>query len=70
MSFAHYIAETLESAHAQNAFDRLIIVAPPAFLGHLRAAMSHRLQKSIYATLDKDYTHLDTDELHERIAVP
>ena len=70
MRFAHYIAETLDSAHAQNAFERLVIVAPPAFLGQLRRAMSPKLQKSIYATLDKDYTHLDTDELHERIAVP
>ena len=70
MRFAHSIAETLDSAHSQNAFDRLIIVAPPAFLGHLRRAMSDKVLKSIYATLDKDYTHLDPRELHERIAVP
>jgi protein required for attachment to host cells len=70
MRFAHSIAETLDLAHAHDAFDRLIIVAPPVFLGRLRQAMSDRVRKSVYATLDRDYTHLDEDELHERIAVP
>lgn len=70
MRFAHSIAETLDLAHAHDAFDRLIVVAPPAFLGRLRREMSDRVRKAIAATLDKDYTHLDEDELHERVAVP
>lgn len=68
--FAHYIANWLDGAHAQNAFERLVIVAPPAFLGQLRQEMGDRLKKSIYATLDKDYTHLDEHELTERVVIP
>ena len=70
MRFAHSIAETLDLAHAHDAFDRLILVAPPAFLGRLRQEMSDRVRKAIAGTLDKDYTHLDEDELHERVAIP
>ncbi|HZA15044.1 MAG TPA: host attachment protein [Myxococcaceae bacterium] len=70
MRFAHSIAETLDLARAHDAFERLVIVAPPAFLGRLRQAISDRVRKAIYATLDKDYTHLDEDELHERVAIP
>lgn len=70
MRFAHSIAQTLDLAHAHDAFERLILVAPPAFLGRLRRELSPRVHKSIWATLDKDYTHLGEDELHERIALP
>jgi protein required for attachment to host cells len=70
MRFAHSIAQTLDLAHAHDAFDRLIVVAPPAFLGRLRREMSDRVRKAIAGTLDKDYTHLDEDELHERVGIP
>lgn len=68
--FAHQIAQTLDTAHAQDAFQRLMIVAPPRFMGMLRAALSPRVQKAIYATLDKDYTRLDQRELQERVPLP
>jgi protein required for attachment to host cells len=70
LRFAHYISQTLDSAHALDAFDRLILVAPPAFLGLLRRELSSRVRRSIHATLDKDYSQLDADQLHEHIVVP
>lgn len=70
LRFAHYIGETLDSAHAQNAFDRLVIVAPPVFLGILRRELSDRVKRSIYATLDKDYTSLADRELQDRVSLP
>src|SRR5688500_14961221 len=33
---AHEVGTLLNNAHAQNAFDQLVIVAPPSFLGLLR----------------------------------
>ena len=68
--FAHYIADTLDSAHAQDAFDRLVLVAPPAFLGYLRKMMSDRVKRALYATMDKDYTMLDPHELQDRVSLP
>lgn len=70
MRFAHHVAQTLESAHAHNAFKRLVIVAPLSFLGLLRAELNKPVRDAIYATLDKDYTYLDEDELQDRIALP
>ena len=68
--FSHKIAEMLESAYNQNAFERLILVAPPQFLGALRDALKGPVTRVIYGTLDKDYTKLRDDQLPERIATP
>lgn len=69
LRFAHTIAETLDSAHAQNAFERLVVIAPPGFLGNLRRELSGRVKRAIYATLDKDYTSLADRELQERVSL-
>lgn len=68
--FAHYIGDTLNSAHAQNAFERLVLVAPPQFLGLLRQELEDRVQRCVFATLDKDYAQLDEQQLAERITLP
>lgn len=68
--FAHYIGDTLNSARLQDAFERLVIVAPPHFLGQLRKVLSDQVEKCVYATLDKDYTGIDERDLPDRIAVP
>lgn len=68
--FAHRLGQILNDAHAQNAYDQLVIVAPPQFLGTLRGELVDRVQKAIYATINKDYAGLDDRELAERIVVP
>ncbi len=65
--FAHYIMKTLNEARAQDAFERFVLVAPPHFLGMLREQMPEELEKCLYATLDRDYTHLSAEELSERV---
>jgi protein required for attachment to host cells len=70
MRFSHKIADLLDAAYRQNAFERLILVAPPQFLGLLRDALHGQVQKAIYGTIDKDYTHLSDHEVADRVATP
>jgi protein required for attachment to host cells len=67
--FAHSIAKLLESGLAENAYEQLVLVAPPSFLGLLRAALSETVAKHIKLTLDKDYTALEVRDLAERLWV-
>jgi len=67
--FAHSIAKVLESGLADNAYEKLALVAPPHFLGLLRATISSTVAKRVELTVDKDYTALKADELAERILV-
>lgn len=67
--FAHSIARLLESGLAENAYEQLVLIAPPHFLGLVRAALSQTVAKHVELTLDKDYTALAVGDLAERIWV-
>ena len=55
-AFAREIADILEKARKRDAFDQLVVVAPPKALGDLRAAFTRPLQARIKAELNKDLT--------------
>jgi protein required for attachment to host cells len=65
--FALQIAKLLEARLAENAYERLVLVAPPHFLGTLRSTLSANLAKHLALSLDKDYTSLEPAELAERV---
>jgi protein required for attachment to host cells len=65
--FAGRIVERLEQAAEQSKFDRLVLVAPPRMLGHLRTALTPRLAGLISATIDKDLTKIPRTELAHRL---
>jgi protein required for attachment to host cells len=52
--FARRIAEALSLAHQQSHFDRLVVIAPPRFLGTLREALPGPLHATIAAEIAKD----------------
>jgi protein required for attachment to host cells len=52
--FATLIAEKLQAALAVHAFDRLVLVAPPAMRGDLRHTLTKPLAESVIAEIDKD----------------
>lgn len=58
----------LSEAHKRHAFDRLILIAPPAMLGDLRGAMPKDLEGTIHGELSKDLTHADKRELEGHLA--
>lgn len=56
-AFARRIAADLERAQRAGRFERLALVAGPAVLGSLRAALSPELLSRVALTLAKDVVH-------------
>jgi protein required for attachment to host cells len=67
--FAHEIAALLNRGLTDSAYERLILIAPPHFLGLLRVAISDDVAKRVELDLDKDYTAFDARELAERLEI-
>jgi protein required for attachment to host cells len=55
--FARRVAEALDEARRQHRYDRLIIMAPPTFLGLLREEMTAAVQAVLTAEIGKDLVH-------------
>ena len=60
-AFARHLAEELEAR--QGGYARLVLVAPPAFLGDLREALGDAARRKLAGSLDKDLTHAPLAEL-------
>lgn len=55
--FARRIAEALDEARSENRYDRLVVIAPPAFLGLLREEMPAAVRAMLSAEVGKDLVH-------------
>jgi len=55
--FARRIVEALDEARRQQQYDRLIVMAPPAFLGLLRKEMPAAVHALLSAEIAKDLVH-------------
>lgn len=63
--FARRIGDELRRAHGAGRFDRLVLMAPPAFLGRLRRALPPELRACLAATVIKDLVNQpDADIQH------
>lgn len=67
LHFSRVIAEFLESSLTQGRYGRLILAASPKMLGHLRDTLPKAVRDAIQMELDKDYTHLKADEIHDQL---
>ncbi len=67
--FAHELAGVLHDGYGKQAYNRIVLVAPPHFLGLLRKAINDVVSKLIGATLDKDYMHLSEKDIHKHLDV-
>lgn len=65
--FSHELACVLDDGHGQQAYGRIVLVAPPHFLGLLRKAINHTVSKLIVVTVDKEYLHLSDKEIREHL---
>jgi protein required for attachment to host cells len=65
--FARRIAEALDRRLAAGAFSRLVVIAPPAFLGDLRAEMPERLNEATAAEIAKDLTRSPLEAIASHI---
>ncbi|MBM3566223.1 MAG: host attachment protein [Alphaproteobacteria bacterium] len=66
--FARAVAKKMDADAARGRFDRLILVAPPAALGNIRAALKPATRKLVAAEINKDLTHLPVDQLGSHLA--
>jgi protein required for attachment to host cells len=66
--FAERVAAALARAHADGAFDRLVIAAPPAMLGDLRKLLAPKVAACIVAELGKDLVKTPEHELPAHFA--
>lgn len=61
--FVEHVAAMLDDKAGADAFDRLVLVAPPQALGDLRAALTPRLASAVHAELAKDLTKTPDQDL-------
>jgi len=65
--FARQLAKTLDQAAVRDAYGRLVLVAPPGFIGMLRDELSDRVRARLTALVEKDYLHLDQRKAREHL---
>jgi protein required for attachment to host cells len=65
--FAGQLAERLHKGRNANAFQELVLIAAPRFLGALRHALDPTTASLVRGTLDKDYAGLNDRELLQRL---
>jgi protein required for attachment to host cells len=65
--FARILAERLEKGLHERAYDAVVLVAPPQFLGLLRATLGAQVSKRVEDAIDKDLSWLDHPRLQERL---
>jgi protein required for attachment to host cells len=66
-AFARSLADALDTAVAGRHPRAVVLVAPPRFLGQLRAAISRPVQALVGASLDQDLTAIPEHELPARL---
>lgn len=62
-AFARRIAGHLKKQAEAQAFDRLVLIAAPAFLGHLRVALAKQVAGRVHAEIAKDLAQASNDSI-------
>lgn len=66
-NFARELAQRLQKGFDTHEYQGLILVAAPRFLGQLRGTLHGSASSAVLASVDKDYTHADEEELEKRL---
>ncbi len=67
IEFAKTIGGHLDSARTSGKFDKLIIMSPPSFLGHLRKQLSAETKKHVHTEIDKNLVRHDVKDIQEHL---
>ena len=67
--FARLLVGELETRRQAGGFDRLVLVAPPKFLGQIRGELQPSLATCVVRSQDADYTGMSDAELSERVDI-
>lgn len=66
-TFAKSLADMLRQARTQHRFERLVLVAPPKFLGLLRSSLDGPTSQMVVGSMDKDLANVKDSELVEHL---
>ena len=66
-AFARFLGEQLDRARTQNAFDRLVLIAPPSFLGSLRESLSEPTRRCITQEVGKNFSKSTPSEIRDKV---
>ncbi len=67
INFSKLICDKLESCHSKGEFDKLIITAPPVFLGLLRKKMGSNITRIISTEIAKNFIDLSDKEIRQHL---
>jgi protein required for attachment to host cells len=65
--FAREVCEALELGRTRGSFQRLIVLAPPDFLGKLRKSITSEANKLVAESVPKSVVGLGPDDIRRRI---
>jgi protein required for attachment to host cells len=65
--FAREVSETLELGRTRGNFGRLIVLAPPDFLGRLRKTITSAANKLVVESVPKSVVGLGAEEIRKRL---
>lgn len=63
IQFAHGLAHILERGRVEHEYERLVLVAPPRFLGQLRGSLDEQVSRLVVDAVDKDVSRASVDEI-------
>ena len=67
-AFAAEIARHIERCRHEGNFDGLVLIAPPKFLGRLRAELTKPARDALVGELDKNLVEADTKTLERQVS--
>ncbi len=65
--FAREVCEALELGRTRGSYERLIVLAPPDFLGRLRKCISSEANKLVVESIPKSVVGLGPEEIRRRL---
>ncbi|WFE70200.1 host attachment protein [Halomonas sp. M1] len=66
--FAKEVVQRLYTARVENSMEKLIMVAPPKFLGLLREKLDNPTQKLVIHTLSKDLSKASVQDIQNAVS--
>ena len=67
VEFAHALADMLDQGRIDHDFERLILVAPPRFLGQLRDSLDEQVARLVSESLHKDASRATAEEIESML---
>ncbi len=61
------LSDEIEKARLNGSFDRMVIIAAPAFLGQLRKMLPTPTSRLVAHEIDKNLAHMDVQDIRDHI---